>query len=238
MVLINIDTLSDAELRYIAQQEELEDWESLSREELIDELESIYDETDDVQSNQSGSSKRKFIKTLTDVDSDNVLKLPGVENLPDHYNETSIHLIMRDFNWAYAFWSLSAQQISELEESGASLILRTKRFNAEGEERAAYDIDITCNDSSWTIELPHMGYRYQAFLIAVKDGVQSVICQSNSISTTKSWFSQHPEVLCEDVTFRTMFSSLITKGGEVFGNRQVSELIDIITDNTKEDSGK
>ncbi|MCF0238745.1 MAG: DUF4912 domain-containing protein, partial [Sphaerochaetaceae bacterium] len=44
MVLINIDTLSDSELRYIAQQENLEDWETLSRENLIEELTEIYEE--------------------------------------------------------------------------------------------------------------------------------------------------------------------------------------------------
>lgn len=238
MVLINIDMLSDAELRYIAQQEDLEDWDTLSREELIDELESIYDEADDATSNQSGSSTRKFIKTLTDVDSENVLKFPGVESLPDHYNETSIHLIMRDFNWAYAFWSLSTQQMAELEEQGARLILRTKRFNAEGEERAAYDIDISNSDSSWTIELPHLGYTYQAYLIAVQGNAQSVVCQSNRICTSKSWLSQHPEELSDEVTFRTMFSSLITKGGEVFGNRQVRDLIDKMSASDKEGAEK
>ena len=118
MVLINIESLSDNELRIIAQQEELEDWDSLSRQELIDELQDLYDEDNErTLDSDAGSSRRKFVNTLTDVQLDNVLSLPGVEALPDQYNETCIHLIMKDFNWAYVFWSLSAQQLKELEDS-------------------------------------------------------------------------------------------------------------------------
>ena len=135
MVLINIESLSDNELRIIAQQEELEDWDSLTRQELIDELQDLYDEDID-RTNDIVSSSRKFVNTLTDVQTDNVLSLPGVEALPDQYNETSIHLIMKDFNWAYVFWSLSVQQMKELEESGCNLILRNTRSNSEGDEVA------------------------------------------------------------------------------------------------------
>lgn len=238
MVLINIDTLSDAELRYIAQQEELEDWETSSREDLIEELESLYDESEDVHANQSGSSNRKFIQTLTDVDSDNVLKLPGVDNLPDHYNETAMHLILRDFNWAYAFWSLSSQTLSELEELGASLVIRTKRFDGEGDECSSYDIDVNPSDSNWTIELPHLGYTYQAFLFAHHSGKETEICHSNTISTTESFLSKHPEELQKESTFRKLFPSLITKGGEVFGNRQVKELVALYNCNQEKEDAK
>ena len=43
MVLINIESLSDNELRIIAKQEELEDWDYLNRHELIYELQDLYD---------------------------------------------------------------------------------------------------------------------------------------------------------------------------------------------------
>ena len=44
MVLIKIDSLSQNELEYIAQQEGIKDFDTLSREELIDELKEIYDD--------------------------------------------------------------------------------------------------------------------------------------------------------------------------------------------------
>lgn len=225
MVLINIDTLSDAELRYIAQQEDLEGWETSSREQIIEDLESLYDDSEDIHANMSGSSSRKFVQTLTDVDSDNVFKLPGVDVLPEQYNETCIHLLMRDFNWAYAFWSINAQQQAELENQGAQLLLRTSRLDDQGNECAFYDIDINLNDTNWTIELPHLGYKYKTCLMAQCSDKQVVICQSNTICTSKSFLKSHPEKLQEDRTFKVLIQNLITKEGEVLGNRQVEDLV-------------
>ena len=227
MVLINIESLSDNELRIIAQQEELEDWASLSRQELIDELQDLYDEDNErTLDSDAGSSRRKFVNTLTDVQSDNVLSLPGVEALPDQYNETCIHLIMKDFNWAYVFWSLSAQQLKELEDSGCSLILRNTRLNDEGEEEAVYDIDVSLNDNSWTVELPYVGYTYMVSLVASCGEKETVICQSTSLTTTSSWLSKHAEELGDEITFRTILRSLIRKGGEVIANGQVKAMVD------------
>ena len=232
MVLINIESLSDNELRIIAQQEELEDWDSLSRQELIDELQDLYDEDNDrTLDRNSGSSRRKFVNTLTDVQSDNVLSLPGVESLPEQYNETSIHMIMKDFNWAYVFWSISSQQMKELEDGGCGLVLRNTRLSEAGEEVAVYDIDVSLTDTSWTVELPYVGYTYKVSLVSVCKGKETVICQSTSLTTEKSWLTSHPEELADDVTFRTIFSSVIRKGGEVILNGQVRSLLDQLDDN-------
>jgi len=239
MLLINIESLSDNELRYIAQQEELEDWDSLSREELIDELQDLYDEDDAVLPDTlSGSSRRKFVNTLTDIQSDNVLSLPGVEPLPESYNETSIHLVMKDMDWAYVFWSLSTQLRSELEESGEDLVLRNIRLDANGEQVAEYDISVSLSDDNWTIELPHPGYSYQVLLLSVRGGKERVICRSTVLSTTKSWLSSHPAELHDDVTFRVQFSSLILKGGSVIGIRQIESLIKEAGDEYSEEAGK
>ncbi len=230
MVLINIGSLSDNELRNIASQEDLEDWETLSREELIDSLEELYDGDDTTLGDvQSGSSRRKFVNTLTDVQSGNDLSLPGTEPLPDSYNETSIHLVMKDMNWAYVFWSLSSQQLSELEDGRSNLVLRNLRLNGEGEEVASYDIEVTPEDDNWTIELPYMGYTYQVCLILQSGGEEKVLCRSTTLSIPKSWLSCHPLELRDDVTFRTLFSSLVKKGGTVLDNKQVEDLLGSIS---------
>ncbi len=232
MLLINIESLSENELRYIAKQEELEDWDSLSREELIDELEDLYEDEGDVHANHSGSSKRKFVNTLTDVQTDNVLSLPGVQKLPDSYNETSIHVVLKDFNWAYVFWSISTQQLSELEESSSSLILRTRRSDCKGSEDAVYDIDISLSDNNWTVELPLLGCTYYVSLVSRNAEGESIICESAAVATTRSYFSTHLEELRDDVTFRKIFSSLIDKGGVISANRQVQDLVDGLMTNS------
>ena len=227
MILINIESLSDNELRNIAQQEDLEDWETLTREELIEGLEDLYgeDEESGLDGN-SGNSKKKYVNTLTDVQSDNVLSLPGVERLPESYNDTSIHMILKDSDWAYVFWSLSPQQISELEERGASLILRNTRLSADGEAVAEYDIDVTSEDTSWTVELPYHGFRYRVSLVAVSGDSETVICTSDELETSEGWFCAHPEELEDERTFRTIFSSVIMKGGAVIPNRQLLSLVE------------
>lgn len=237
MILINIESLSDNELRNIAQQEDLEDWETLTREELIEGLEDLYgeDEEGGLDGN-SGNSKKKYINTLTDVQSDNVLSLPGVERLPESYSDTSIHMILKDSDWAYVFWSLSPQQISELEESGASLILRNTRLSAEGEPVAEYDIDVTLEDASWTVELPYHGFGYRVSLVAVSGDSETVICTSEKLVTSEGWFRAHPEELEDEKTFRTVFSSVIMKGGAVIPNRQLLALVERLQSMQKQEA--
>ncbi len=230
MLLINIESLSENELRYIAKQEDLEDWESLSREDLIDELEDLYEDDTDIQNNHSGSSKHKFVNTLTDVVQEDALSFPGVQKLPDSYNETSIHIVMKDFNWAYVFWSISSQQLAEFEGVYNYLILRTERLNSKGVVDAVYDIDVSFSDDNWTVELPYLGFSYQVSLVAKGEGSEIVICKSSIVTTTKSWLADHPEEVGDDVVFRKIFSSLVSNGGVVSANRQVQDLIDHLSD--------
>lgn len=84
MILINIDSLSTTELQYIAQQEGLENWQTLDREKLIDELEEAYGEQDDDISSSATKNKanrKRFCNALTDFrgNMQNVQGLPGVE---------------------------------------------------------------------------------------------------------------------------------------------------------------
>ena len=236
MILINIESLSDNELRNIAQQEDLEDWESLSREDLIEGLEELYGEDEELPEGNSANSKKKYVNTLTDVQSDNVLSLPGVDRLPESYNDTSVHMVLKDSDWAYVFWSLSPQQLSELEESGSSLILRNTRLDGSDAPVAEYDIDITAEDSSWTVELPYAGFRYRVSLVAVSGDRQTVICTSNTLETTESWFSTHPDSLEDGAVFRSMFSSLITKEGTVIHNRQLLSLVEMMQPAQKQEA--
>lgn len=233
MVLINIGSLSENELRNIASQEDLEDWETLSRDEIIEALEDLYDDDDSrLEGDSSGSSMRKFVNTLTDVQLDNDLSLPGTEPLPESYNETSVHMILKDANWAYVFWSLSAQLASEFEESGATLVLRNIRMNDDASEQASYDIEVSPSDDNWTIELPHLGYSYQVSLVLKKGEDETVLCKSSTVSTTKSWLSSHPDELRKSTTFMTHLSPLVLKGGSLMENKQIQDLIDIIEDDS------
>ena len=162
------------------------------------------------------------------------LSLPGTEPLPESYNETSIHMILKDANWAYVFWSLSSQLASEFEDGSATLVLRNIRMNSDQSEQASYDIEVTPSDDNWTIELPHLGYSYQVSLVLKKGEEEKVLCKSSTVSTTKSWLSAHPDELRDSTTFMTLLSPLVLKGGTVLENKQIQDLIDIIDDDSTE----
>lgn len=236
MVLVNIENLSDNELRNIAEQENLEDWENLSREELIEQLEEIYDDEDNeaVQEIHSGSSIRKFVNTLTAVKSDNDLSMPGTEPLPESYNETSIHMVLKDMNWAYVFWSISEQQLAEIEELGATLVLRTIRTPKNGGEQSSYDIDVSLTDRDWTLELPFFGYAYQTFLIRIHGNEETPLCKSNIVKTNKSWFLEHPYTLRDQHYFNKMMDSVILKDGTLCTNKAIQILVAQLDDENAE----
>lgn len=129
MILIKIDSLSTQELRNIAEREGIEEYATLDRDDLIQVLREIYEEDDDVADN--ADVNRRFLYGITDyreIDKD-VVELPGVEELPESYPCTEIHLLYKNPNWAYCYWSISPQDLARLESMGKSeLRLRVSIF--------------------------------------------------------------------------------------------------------------
>ncbi len=234
MILINIDSLSTTELQYIAQQECLDDWQTLDREELIDALEEAFGEQDDeVSSAQKGKIHRnRFCNSLTDYrgDKQNLSDLPGVEDLPDTYLDTSIHLLLRDPQWAYAYWSLSpASLIMVFGEDGqaqSSLFLRIQETDLESREVKSFDISIDKEDTQWNINLPNMGSQYVVDLCwRDKKGNEMSLAQSKSIETYPAFWQKYIDDLSQDSSlFLTNFSSLVTKEGEIVDNPVIREI--------------
>lgn len=208
MVLINIDRLSDSELKYIAEQEELDNYASLSRDEIIDALEEIY-EDESVSSEKPENAK--FIKTLTNTESD-VSQLPGVTPLPKNYNQTEIHCILRDSNWAYAFWGINESEKAKLEEDGNyKLVVKVCVVDAADK---SYEIEININDASWTIELPWPGEKYYLQLIARFANNEKVIAKSETITSPISYFSTHKHELLNPDTWDVLVTPLLSKSGD------------------------
>lgn len=228
MVLINIDTLSDSELRCIAQQEGVEDWEDLSREDLIDSIEEIYEDENRFEPNHSSYTGHRYVKTLVNVDRQGSFGLPGVEELPPAYNETCIHAIAKDANWAYVFWSLSPQDQTLMEESGCTLSLRTIVLAKDDRPETSFDIDVLGSDMEWSLELPWSGRQYKAVLVKKNpsSGHESILAESRIVSVEECWLSRNPEALKERSRFNVLVTPLVTKGGELINNRQVHEILE------------
>ncbi len=235
MILINIDSLSTTELQYIAKQEGLENWQTLAREELIDELEEAYgDQDDDISASgaKSKASRKRFCNALTDFrgNMQSVQGLPGVEDLPEVYAETAIHLLLRDPIWAYAYWSLSPgtkiQVFGEDQEKGGSLFLRVSSVSFLTKEEKTFDIAVGVDDTQWSINLPAMGHSYSvALCYKNKKGLEMSLAESKSVSTYPSYWADHyDEMAIDPDLFNVHFSSLVTKEGEIVDNVVLQEI--------------
>lgn len=224
MVLINIDQLSDSELKYIAQQEDLENWDSLSREELIEALEELYDDDSTVLS--AIDTKKKFVKSLTDVNSD-VLSLPGVEPLPKSFNENEIHFIISDPSWAYVFWGFDTITRKRIEETNASIIIKVTVLKDDIHPMESYEIEVGKDDDNWNIELPWPGRVYKMSLIVRTDS-DDEIAFSEYETTPVRWIDNNYSVLKDRNQFELLASSLISKDGSCVPCRDVIKILNNI----------
>ena len=239
MILINIDSLSTTELQYIAQQEGLATWQSLDREELIDALEEAFEDQDDeIPAVLKGKINRnRYCNSLTDYRGtmQHINGLPGVEELPESYFDTSIHLLLRDPQWAYAYWSLSPSALhtvfGEEGELNGSLFLRVQETKLDSKETKTFDISIKGEDSQWNINLPNMGSSYLVDL-CYRDhkGNEMSLAQSKSVETYPSHWQNNVEQLALDEDLFTIhFSSLVTKEGEIVDNAVLRDIAQVLS---------
>lgn len=229
MILINIESLSTSELRNIAQQESIEDYMNLDRDDLIQALVSKYEEEDDnyVPEGKSEAPNMRYMAGLTDyraIDKD-VVELPGVEELPDLYPETSIHLVYKNANWGYTFWSLTESVKNDLLENGGELALVVTITKSTG-EREQYDIPVSADDKEWNIGFtPNSS---DAIVAIVKDlnGEREVLAKSNKIELPVSyWMTHKDEMKANDDLFKIYLSIITTKEGAIINNPLVSDIL-------------
>jgi len=237
MVLINLGLLSDTELRYIARQEGFSDWESLDRDELIEQLQEKYEEEDEpVTGARDTVSQKRFLTSLTDFSSPSAKtnSLPGVEELPKTYNETSIHLLLRDPQWAFAYWSLSPSSRLEMLSSDENpiLLLRVTITDMQKNgERSSFDIRVGIDDEQWNINLPNNGCAYEVALLWQKnDGECVTLANSKSVETFPSYWEEHyDEISMDKGKFNVLFSSVISNDGEVADNPMLRSVAKILS---------
>lgn len=225
MKFIKIGALSTSELQYIAQQENVDGWEEMSRKELIDCVEEIYE--DNV--NLNTFARPKHFTSIPKVSPSLIQDFPRYENLPKQYPETVIYLIQRDPSWGYVFWSICRTDQEKLEERYGAFqtIIRVLSYDNSGKRKSIYDFHVGFNDLQWTVNFPESGKEYQVQLLAMtNDGKehevavsQKVKIASNSLLKQES-YSRKDEIL--------LLSSLVTKGGKPIYNKHVSRIIEKI----------
>jgi hypothetical protein len=237
MITPNIEALSLGELRYIARKQGVEDAEVMDREDLLESLQELYEELESGLSGEgisySPSTQQRFMNSLVEhLDKQSMGMLPGVEQLPESYTETRIHLLLKNPYWAHAYWSVCPQDLLKLEQACDSFefFLRVTMHGTSDQKlvEESYDIEIGKGDGCWNINLPERGRVYSVSLHYrdMKEGTGQ-LCQSDTVATPKSWYLDHVEQLGGDErNFNLFFSALVTKGGVMVENPLLNEIVE------------
>ncbi len=229
MVLIKLDKLSESELRSIAEQEDIEGFAELSREELIRGLSEKYEEDDDSYSSDDLPElpNTRYVAGITDYReiSESVEELPGVESLPDVYPETAIHLLFKNRNWGYAFWSVSPLDKERFDEEGKRLSLLVTIVRKDS-VKDQYYIDISEDDKEWNIAFSSEARTCRVSLVSEdKKGEKEVVASSNTIRLPISYWIEHKdEIESSDGLFKIYLSFLTNKDGDLIRNDLVREI--------------
>jgi len=111
--------------------------------------------------------------------------------LPERYQQTEAVLMVRDPNWAFAYWEIAEQLQAELtmEQDLGQLVLRVhdvELVNFDGGNSNSYfDIPIKLSDSSWYIYLPHPDCAYLFELGTISERGYRILVRSNAIKTPR-----------------------------------------------------
>lgn len=235
MITPNMEALSLVELQYIAKKQGINGSDWMKREDLIEALEEIFEDDttlpNDESSNFTPSNQRRFLNSLVEHKNKKLTDLPGVVTLPDCYSQTSIHLLLVDPYWAYAYWDVCPTEFTHFDqlEEEYSLFLRVNMIESHcgAEDGDSYDITIDSTDSSWNVNLPRQGRAYKvALMYGTSNGKEGMLCQSNVVTSPCCRWIDKAEILNrDDKLFTLVFSSITTKGKVVIDCPLVQEIV-------------
>jgi hypothetical protein len=125
--------------------------------------------------------------------------------IPEHYHKTEGVLMVRDPNWAFAYWEIAEQRRAELESEPGLLQLVLRVHDVElvdfngSNSNSYFDIPIQFSDSSWYIYLPHPDCSYLFELGYLNRQGYRILARSNAIRTPRGSRSapqgpQEPEI--------------------------------------------
>ncbi|MBN1520664.1 MAG: DUF4912 domain-containing protein [Spirochaetales bacterium] len=105
------------------------------------------------------------------------------------YNETVIHCVPRDHEWAFAFWDVrdDEQDLLKAEGGFSGFFLRVvKNPSHDGKGSSGFDIPVEDDDNHWYIHLPEQDTVYRLDLCARFGAKFRPIAHSHAFRTPRS----------------------------------------------------
>ncbi|HOV62546.1 MAG TPA: DUF4912 domain-containing protein [Spirochaetia bacterium] len=182
-----LQTLSFEELKELAMEEGVALIRPLDKDTLIEQLIELYSEDEDEAENNPAMIIKEKTFDLTKADQNTSAEMNQVWELPERYNETKVMLLLRDPNWAFAYWDIKDADIELYRDNPLfkGLFLRAYRFSDSSSKQHAeyFDIPVKLQDMSWYINLPEQGMNYFVELRVRFQSEERVLCTSNTISS-------------------------------------------------------
>lgn len=228
MVKLNLEVLNTTELRNLAEQENVDDYEVLDRDDLINALLDLFEDLDASYLKEGQPFGVKYFSTFSDYKehSENIYVVPGTESLPDSYDETSIHIMYKNSDWVFAFWSISSSDEKKKRESNGtfSLLVSLKYYNGLNEK---YDILISDDDKEWNIGISSEIESVRISLVLdYSDGKRETMTDSPLLSLSTPYFIAHKdETRNSDNLLSLALSLVVDRYGEYFHTSSITDLI-------------
>ncbi len=122
------------------------------------------------------------------------------------YNQTKVVFMVRDPNWAYAYWDLDNNLLEKLKKNvdGDQLVLRVYDVDlidfTGSNANSSFDIPIQIDDTSWYIYLPNQNCSYILELGIISEDKYRCLARSNLIRTPRNDFSDNYPSVDQDLT--------------------------------------
>jgi hypothetical protein len=157
-------------------------------------------------------------------------------DLPERYNETRAILMLRDPEWAYAYWDIHDGLLSEFasDEDFEAVILRVLQIDMSrplsDSVLDSFDIEVQLHDSRWYIHLPTQSASLCIELISRRGGEERVLARSNSVQVPRGGMHIPDEEALSPAEEEILaLSSIESFGVSSFGSgipRRIMSLID------------
>ena len=143
----------------------------------------------------SHMEEKKFSGSELDEIDASIDAAPCIEN---RYNETVIHIIPRDPEWAFVFWDIKDDDQDTLCRGGeyAGLILRVGMHpGPDGICQDSFDVTVGQNDDHWYLQLPEADVEYRVDLYARCNPRPRLLARSNTIRTPRALTAESLQTL-------------------------------------------
>lgn len=118
--------------------------------------------------------------------------------LPDRYNETMVHFLLRDNSWGFALWDIQNSVLADLELKHGlkDLYLRISEYEDEActdDDLVDYfDIPVTRDERKRYINLPSEDVWYNVKIVARSEELERVVAESEAVRTFRDHVNLFP----------------------------------------------